>query len=156
MRFSVPLVPILKNERDTKHWSWKKKEQERWLPFLKMRKIAAEAHQKEQVGLSERSILVPAFRLEQQIKRRLTITVHWGKSGRLPDQAGWIVGIQPIIDLLGTVKPAPYIRHNRSGRKTIVDVVKLGFIWDDSPEWCEIIYEPTVRDKKSYTEFVIE
>lgn len=147
MKFSVPLVPILKNERDRKHWSWKRREQERWLPFFAV--VISQVARLNPLGHLEQ------FIFHQQIKRRLTITVHWGKQGRLPDQAGWIVGIQPVIDLLGTVKPGPYVRTNPSGRKTVVDAIKLGFIWDDAPEWCEIIYELVVRDTKSWTEFEI-
>lgn len=74
------------------------------------------------------------FAFYHKARRIIRVRVFWGKPGVLPDQDNIIAGLKPVIDALKG----------------------LGFIWDDSPEWVEVIYEPVVRDRKSYTEFEIE
>lgn len=66
-------------------------------------------------------------------KRRVTVQVFWAKPGRLPDRDNLVAGLKPVVDAL----------------------VKMGFLYDDSPTWVDIEYLPTLRAKKSSTEFEI-
>lgn len=116
MKFIVKRVPKSINAVG-QHWGWRHSEKNKWVELFAEPKAKAENF---------------AFYAKQ--KRRVGISIHWGKPGPLPDQDNLIAGMKPVIDALKA----------------------MGFIYDDGPKWADIVYCATVRDSKSWTEFVIE
>lgn len=82
MKFSVPLVPKTINHVPG-HWSWKKREMEKWMEYFQEPKAKA-----------------VNFAFYAKEKRQVTVQVFWAKPGVLPDPDNVWAGSKPIIDAL--------------------------------------------------------